>query len=605
MTSQADNPAATRLTLALAAAIFILAAIPFAPALSAGLLDFDDVDIIQSQTGYRGLTADNLGWMFSTTHMGHYQPLTWLSYTLDYSLRGMEPAGFHATNILIHALNAVLVFLLARRLLAAGFVDRTPSRSVLGLAAAATALLFAIHPLRVESVAWVTERRDVLSTFFLLLTALAYLRAFPARSTAPVSRAWYAASISLLLLSLLSKAWGMSFFVLALILDWYPLRRLPSGLGDWFKPPARGVLLQKVPFTLLGIAFAVQAARAQASVAFTAIPLEQWPIGARILQACYGLMFYIQKLVAPINLAALYELEPFKPLNQPRFILGVLFALTLAAAAIILRRRLPAFTAAALAYTIILSPVLGFSQSGPQLVADRYSYIANISWALLIAAGVVHLLTRRFPSRAARAGAALAAVAVLSLLAGLTWRQSRVWHDTETLFAHAISSGADGPIIRQYYAAQLLKAGRVNDAIANLQTATRLEPRYGEPWFKLANALKDQNRLPEAEQAYLAAAKGMSDSWRPNLMLGILYIAKMDRPKDAAERFRAAIANAERSTPPASALPYLMLAGALDELGDEAGARTMLQKAAEYPETREQALQHLREMDATPGEQRP
>jgi hypothetical protein len=235
---------------------------------------------------------------------------------------------------------------------------------VLELGAAAAASLFAIHPLRVESVAWITERRDVLSTLFLLLAAIFYLRAFPPRSTSHASVLAYSASVVFLLLSLLSKAWGMSFFVLVLILDWYPLHRLPSSPLAWFKRPALAVLLQKLPYAALGIAFAIQAARAQASVAFTAIPLEQWPVGARILQAGYGLMFYIQKLVWPSNLAALYELEPFKPLAQPRFIIGAVFAIAFVAAAVFVRRRLPAFTAAALAYAIILSPVLGFSQSG-------------------------------------------------------------------------------------------------------------------------------------------------------------------------------------------------------------------------------------------------
>lgn len=600
---------ASRLTLILGAVVLIAAAVPFAPALSAGFVDFDDTDIIVTPTGYRGFSPENIRWMFTTTHMGHYQPLTWLSYAFDYSIRGLDPAGFHGTNILIHACNALLVYLLARRLFAAGFAgsgSMIPPRS-LEVGAAAAALLFAIHPLRVESVAWVTERRDVLSTLFMLLTALAYLRAISPdshamgspRSVTGLSLPWYAVSIALLLCSLLSKAWGLTFFAVAAIIDWYPLRRLPGDPRTWSRPPARGVLLQKAPYAFLGLVFAMIAGRAVASVPFTVISYEQWPLEARLLQACYGVMFYIQKLLNPTNLAALYELEPFKPLGQMKFLAGVAFTAALAAAAFALRRRAPAFTAAALAYVVVLSPVLGFRQAGPQLVADRYSYIANIAWALLLGAALV-VVVRRCSRPALGALAAVCAV-LGSSLAYLTWQQTRVWKDTITLFAHAINAGADGPIIRQNYATQLLKAGRTPEAIEQFQAATALEPRYGEPWFKLANALKDQNRLPEAEQAYIAAAKSMSDSWRPNLMLGIMYFTRMDRTKDAAERFRAAVSNAESTgNPPGSSRAYLMLAGALDELGDEQGCRQMLQKATTFPDVRDEAMQHLREMGAPP-----
>lgn len=571
--------------------------------MSAGFVNFDDPSILKDIDGYRGLAPHNLAWMFTTTHMGHYQPLTWLSYAIQYSIWGLDPVPLHVGNILLHALNAALVYFVARRLIVAALGREEPARDLSGawleLGAAAAALLFAVHPLRVESVAWITERRDVLSTAFLLGSALAYLRAFPHRSVGTESRAWYAASVALLVLSLLSKAWGMTFFAALLIIDWFPLGRLTGPPWRWLAPPQRNVLVQKTPYLLLGVAAAAMAKHASGSMPFTNVGWDQWGPVARLWQATYGIGFYFEKMLWPMHLAALYELPRNQPLLQARYVPDLVIAVVVATAALASIRRWPAFAAAAGVWAVTLSPVLGLNQSGPQLVADRYTYVASIAWAVLIGGGVAVWVRRRgarAPSLGV-AGAGLAAVAVV--LGVLSWRQAELWRDTLTLFRHGIDNGADGPIIRTMYGRELSSVGRKEEAVTELRRAVEVEPNLGEAWFALGSTLKDLNRIEEAEQAYKIAREHMPDRWRADLMLGLINIEQMDRPREAAERFKASIAEMEApGNPVHSGRPYLMLGAALDILGDDGGSRRALQKAAEFDDTRDEALSHLKDMDA-------
>lgn len=572
-------------------AVFAAAIVPFLPAITAGFSNFDDPGVITENPGFRGLSADHLRWMFTTTQMGHYQPLTWLSYALEYAAWGLAPAGYHVTNIVLHAINAVLVYRLALALVRA----RTPEiTGTTRLGASAAALLFAAHPLRVESVAWITERRDVLSTLFLLLTTLAYLR-YAAASPASGARAcWYVATVALLLCSLLSKAWGMSFFAVALILDWYPLGRLGGPPRGWFGRRRLGVLVEKAPFAILGVLCALQAAGAQASAPNAVTSLERWGLVARLCQAAYGLTFYVQKTLWPSDLAAIYELPSAFDPRDPRWIVGAIGAAALLFAAVACFRRAPAVTAAVVAYVVLVSPVLGLLQSGVQLVADRYSYVATIPLAVLAGAGV-HALARR--SAAERVRAVVTALGLIAVtLNSLSWIQTGYWRDTERLFAHALDCGQDGPTLREYYGRQLLLRGERAGALQQFDAAIRLAPGYGEAWFSSANVLHDLGNEAEAERRYFKAAELMPDAWRADVMRGLLYHAHANRLADAKAAFESAVARVEAPGAPAfSPRPYMLLAAVLDELGDTQGCRRMLEKAAQYDETRAEALEHLRD----------
>src|SRR5207249_3436672 len=261
----------------------------FLPTLQNQFVTWDDEKNFLENPHYRGLGWTELCWMW-TTHLGHYIPLTWMTLGLDYVLWGMNPLGYHLTSLLLHAANAVLFFFLVRRLLTWALPSPSERSHALAVSAAFAALVFAIHPLRVESVAWATERRDVLSGLFYLLTILMYLRACEREER---GRGWYWLSVAVFVCALLSKSMVVNLPVVLLILDVYPLRRL-GGASGWWSGPARRVYVEKIPFVLLAAAASAIALMAQSSVR-AAVPLAQLSAPGRLAVSAYGLSFYLWK----------------------------------------------------------------------------------------------------------------------------------------------------------------------------------------------------------------------------------------------------------------------------------------------------------------------
>lgn len=424
---------ARAIPLALAAATLLV----FAPALLNRFVDWDDYINLFENPSYRGLGWKQIRWMFSTTLMGHYIPVTWLTFGLDYTLWGMNPLGYHLTNNLIHGANAALFYLVAVRLLG-------KATSLIGSALRAgsvmAALFFALHPLRVESVAWATERRDVLSGFFFLLTVLMYLKAAEAEGRPRYGL--IGVSLASFTLALLSKSIVMTLPLVLVLLDLYPLRRLEWRWSVWRGTSARAVLKEKLPYLGLGVAGAVTAYWAVASHdLLTTVKSYGGP--ARIGMAGYSLWFYLEKTILPVALSPLYELPAVVNPLEPRFLLRGVAVLTVSAGLLALRRRWPAGLAVWVYYGILLGPVTGIVHAGLQLAHDRYSYLSCLGWALLVGAAVGSIAQARTMGvvgpRLSRAVAAVAAVWVLAL-GTLTWYQIQVWRDTESLWRYAVES---------------------------------------------------------------------------------------------------------------------------------------------------------------------
>src|SRR5213594_321583 len=416
-------------------ALFTLTA--FLPTLQNQFVAWDDDKNFLDNPRYRGLGWAHLRWMFTAFHLGHYIPLTWVTFGMDHLLWGMEPVGYHLTSLLLHAVNAVLFFSLVRRILTLALPSAAERDHALAVSAGFAALVFAIHPLRVESVAWVTERRDVLSGLFYLVTILVYLRACEGEER---GRRWYSLAVATFVLALLSKSMVVNLPIVLLILDVYPLRRLGGAIG-WWSEPARRVYIEKIPFVLLAAAASAIAVMAQSSVHAVA-SLAQLSVPGRVAISTYGLSFYLWKMVVPVNLSPVYELRPpVNPWATP-FLLSYGVVLALTAIALALRRRVPGLPAAWVAYIVVLLPVLGIFQSGPQIAADRYTYLAGLGWAILGGAG---LLSCWRSSRRSKTGTPatwlLAGIAfcVVVGLGVLTWNQVHVWHDSEKLWSHAVA----------------------------------------------------------------------------------------------------------------------------------------------------------------------
>src|SRR2546427_7291002 len=353
----------------------------FLPALQNQFVSFDDDKNFLDNPHYRGLAWTHLRWMW-TTHLGHYIPLTWMTLGLDYLLWGMNPVGYHLTSLLLHAANAVVFFFVVRRLLTRALPSPSERGHALAVSAGFAALVFAIHPLRVESVAWATERRDVLSGLFYLLTILMYLRACERGAR---GRRWYWLSVAVFGCALLSKSMVVNLPVVLLILDVYPLRRLGGAIG-WWSEPARRVYVEKIPFVLLAAAASAVALMAQLSKSAIVSVVQLSGLG-RLAVSMYGLSFYLWKTGAPVNLSPLYELPPTVNPWAPPVLLSYGLVLAITAIVLALRRRVPGLPAAWVAYIVVLLPVLGIFQSGPQIAADRYTYLAGLGWAILAGAG--------------------------------------------------------------------------------------------------------------------------------------------------------------------------------------------------------------------------
>ena len=412
--------------------IAVVTFVTFLPVLSAGFVNWDDDHNIVNNPHLRKLGFEQLAWMFTEAHGGHYQPLTWLSLAVDYQLWGPDqPWGFHLTNLVLHVLTTLSVYLLAVRLIALGQGSATyQPDSALRVAAAVAALLFAVHPLRVESVAWVTERRDVLSGLFFVLSILVYVKAARSFHDGHPHSAWYALSIILCALSLLCKAYAVTLVGVLIVLDIYPLRR-------FWRHRVR-VLVGKTPFLMLSIVFGYLAiwSQEQAGALYS---LKEYDFAGRIAQALYGHAFYLGKTVLPISLGPLYNLPSRVMLVGPLLSIGLVIFCAVAVAAVLLYRRFKFFLLGWGWYVIVLLPVSGLLQSGTQLAADRYTYLSCIGWA--IAAGaVLHRLLLRSRQSAMRTTLTVGmAGVVLSIVAVLCWRQAGVWHDSETLWRQGVA----------------------------------------------------------------------------------------------------------------------------------------------------------------------
>jgi len=485
------------------ALIAALAIVAFLPAVHHEFLNWDDARNFVDNPAYRGLGAGQLRWMFTTFHMGHYIPLTWITFGLDYLLWGLNPAGYHLTNVLFHAATALAVYFLALRLTRLALADASEHDRRIG--AALAALVFAIHPLRVESVAWVTERRDVVSGLFYALTVIAYLKAVDGAERARPT--WYWASVGLFACGLLSKSIVVSLPVVLLALDVYPLRRL-GGVRGWRRP---AVWLEKLPYLVLGLVAAIVAFRALATIGNTRSLAEMSALYRTVL-SIYGLAFYLWKSVMPFGLSPLYQLD----FTVTWFHFGAVALLL--ALAVLLRRRAPAFTVAAVAYVVTLLPVLGFFQNGPQAAADRYTYLACLGWAVLLGG-----LAAR-PWRGRDVTRVVLAVWVLALLP-LTWQQVGVWRNSVTLWSHAIALAPNSRAAHFNLGGAHEEAGRYAAAVAEYEEVARLSNRFKGRWYVTIGWNYEKARVDRLALAAFRTALNLEPGLR-DACEGVVRVAK-------------------------------------------------------------------------------
>jgi Flp pilus assembly protein TadD len=557
---------ASRRPLILPILIFVLVLGVFLPALHNDFVNYDDPDYVTSNPRVQqGLTLEDIRWAFQTNHAANWHPVTWLSHMLDCSLYGQNPTGHHFTSIFFHALSTALLFLLFWR--ATGATGRS----------FVLAALFGLHPLRVESVAWVCERKDVLATFFGLLTLWFYALRNSAGLAGQVSRRfYYAAALICFALGLMCKSMLVTLPFVMLLIDYWPLRRyvIPSegtACPPW-REESRGksvkvahrdpstslrmtgcwipLLAEKLPFfAIAGVASAVTLLVQARAGAVKAIAF--YPVAARTGNALVSYARYLGKFFLPVNLAVFYPHPVYWPVWSILTALVLLVAISVAA--VRLRHRFPWFLIGWLWFVGTAVPIIGLIQVGAQSMADRYTYIPSIGLALIAIWGVSCLTNQK---------SVLVGMSVVTLgaCAFMTQRQIGFWRDSVTLFRHTIAVTGKNPVAHMNLGVALLDGHQSSEGLGELRRAVELAPHYGEAHLTLGTAFEKtgdyQSAIDELDEAIRLDPRAS----KPYFEGGVVF-EKMGHRRQAIELFRKAI---EREPTPAA---HSNLGVALEQTG--------------------------------------
>lgn len=545
-------------------ALLILIAAVYMQVASHDFLLYDDPNYVTSNSHVRaGLALDNIIWAFSSFHDNNWFPLTWISHMLDVQLFGVAAGWHHLVNVALHAANSLLLFLLLTRL--TNHIWRS----------AIVAALFALHPIHVESVAWVAERKDVLSTFFLLLTLHAYRR-----YTSQPGAGRYILILLLFALGLMAKPMLVSLPLIMLLLDYWPLGRFAA--SDGASPPhsrCRSLLIEKIPFALLAVGSGAITVMAQKEGISS---LQAVPFMTRLANAAVAYAAYIGKTLLPLELSVFYPL----PLNP---VMWKPMAATLLLAAVTLavwhwRKRLPYLIVGWLWYLVTLVPVIGLVQIGMQALADRYTYVPIIG---------LFIMTVWLGADIAASGklrmklATWVTVIVIIAYAGMAWRQVSYWKDNGTLFAHALDLDKRNFIAWHVLGIIAVQQGDYPDALAKFANAIDSAPWFSPSYLSAGNALMDIDRTEEA-LGYFETALKIRPNAAAHYNLGSA-LHRLGNLDDAVQHYRLALGMNPGNS------DYLNNLGiALAEQGDIAAAISLFEQVLKIDPAYDNARENLK-----------
>jgi tetratricopeptide (TPR) repeat protein len=471
-------------------------------------LNFDDTSYVYANPVVaKGLTISGIGWAFTHVHSHNWHPLTTIVHMLDCTVYGLWAGGHHLTNVYLHAACAVLLFLL--------LIEMTGALWRCAFVAA----VFAIHPLRVESVAWVSELKDVLSGLFFILAVWAYVR-----YTRAPSRGRYIMVAAALALGLMSKPMLVTTPFILLVLDYWPLGRLRT------QAQFRGLIIEKLPLIGLAALSCVGTVIAQKA----AIELmEPFPFSLRLGNALVAYAVYLGKMIYPANLAALY---PVIPGGWPiwKVIAAFLVLVAITGAAFVQRRTRPFLIAGWLWYLGMLVPVIGLLQVGEQAYADRYTYLPEIGLYIGLA-----WLIADWAAKWRLKPALIASVAsiYLAILAGAALRQTTYWRDSITLWDHTIACTDGNYVAHNNLGTALLRVNRYDDAAGQFAIASQIDPNYAMAHKNLGQYFLIEGRLDDAEKQSREVVRIQPDSPVAHSNLAGIFI-RQGRMDDAAAEFR-------------------------------------------------------------------
>lgn len=479
----------------------------FSGVLTADFVMWDDNVIIYENPNIGRLSFARIYWAFTDVDsMMRYNPLTLLSWCVSYHLSGLKPFGYHLFNWLLHGLSSGILFLIIRKILLISTETQEKDQSThfyINIASALATLVWALHPLRVEPVAWATDRTYCQALFFLLLSTLCYLEAV---ASAADNKRYIVLMISAFIayaVSLFSYAIGTTYFVIFFILDIFLHKRIGGAIGWWKSPKAKKVLFEKLMFAIPAVSIGIISVMVRvksAGIWLPPVPLSDFGLIDRIMQAMYIVTYYLWRPFYPVDLAPVYTtLVSFQPLSGP-FIFSALTVIAISVVTFIFRKRWTMMTALWLAYIIVLIPVMGFFEH-PHYPSDRYSLVSSICLSILIGFAVIRLMQNKIPRKISIA----IFIMVIIILSWLTVNQIKIWHNTETLFTHVIGTLKNDSYQEDIYSRlgkYLYKSGKQEQAIINFKKALAINPYNARALRYWGHLEFDNGNLQEAAYYY-------------------------------------------------------------------------------------------------------
>ncbi len=519
--------------------LFACTVVFYSPSIDNQFLAFDDdVYVTGNPQIQSGLSPQGVAWAFTSGQGANWFPLTRLSHMLDVELFGDDARGHHATSILLHGLNSALVYILCARL------------TGVGAASFAAGLFFAIHPLHVESVSWISSRKDVLSGLFWLLGMAAYL-AYVKRP-AP---AQYALVAMLYVLALMSKPVAVTFPVVLLLMDYWPLARMQQRGGRAGRREFLALVVEKLPLFAIAAGFSAVTVYVQRAGG-TMEELAGVGLAARANNALVAYVRYLEHTLWPAGLLFPYQhLGVARPMWHGALAAAFLIAMT--AAAFIARRRAPSVSVGWLWFLVTLLPTIGIIQVGTQAMADRYMYLPILGLFFMLL-WPLEGWSRRIPARAALLAISIGLVAV-------TWQQQRYWRDSETLLTHALALEPANVPARVQLAVVKLRGGQAGVAEYHLREAIAIDPKSVPAWSNLGSTLRMLDRPDEAIAAYGRALELDPGDYAPALNLGSLLVEEGRALEAIPVLERAASHRAENGSATAQLIDAYEAAGRIDD----------------------------------------
>lgn len=482
-------------------ALILITLVTFSRVLWNDFVSFDDDILVYANTNIAsGLSLDVIRWAFANGYEANWVPLSLLSHALDVQIFGMNPAGHHAVNVLLHTASTGMLYLFLKR------ATKAPWES------ATVAFLFALHPLHVESVAWIAERRDVLSTFFMMLTLYWYTRYTETKS---INR--YCATLVFFMLGLLSKPMLVTLPLVLLLLDWWPLGRTSCSGRPAVRNHILRLITEKIPFILLSVCSSIITYRVQQGVG--ELP-QGYTFISRLGKSCIAYTTYLYKMFWPVDLAVLYPFPKYPPSNT-KILISTVALLIITASVLWFYEQYPFLITGWFWYLITLLPVIGLIQIGQHSVADRYTYVPLTGLFVIIVWGLSQVASQWRYRESFLGGGAVCAIIALGIL---TVNQLQYWKNSETLFKHTLEVTEGNWVIQNNLGLVYLNQGKLDEAFLHLTQSIKAKPSYSLAYLNLGAAYLAAKEYEKAVDAFTWSLLFDRISPKAHYGLGVAYL---------------------------------------------------------------------------------